>query len=115
MDLWYHEEFNGKMNYFVKIESSGRNRDNPKFMSLEIFIINVPDEEILIHSLTALGLNENSFTYNSTQIGWFDRIILTKNQRTFTGNTDPPSCRCKCLQGKTNRYRNGMQSITFPT
>ena len=87
VDLWYHEEFNGKMNYFVKIESGGRNRDNPKFMKLGDIYRNVPDEEIL-YTATALGLNENSFKYNSTQIGWFDRIILTKNQRTFTGSTD---------------------------
>lgn len=87
VDLWYHEEFNGKMNYFVKIEPTGRNRDNPKYMKLGDIYRNVPGDEIL-YTAQVLGLNENSFRNNSSQIGWFDRIILSKNQRTFIGKAN---------------------------
>lgn len=87
VDLWYHEEFNRKMNYFVKIESTGINRDNPKFMKLGEVYRNVPDEEIL-YTAQVLGLDENFFRNRLTQTGWFDRIILSKYQRTFIGETN---------------------------
>lgn len=87
VDLWYHEEFNGKMNYFVKIEAAGRNRDNPKYMKLGDIYRNVPDEEI-INTAGILGINESSFRNRLSPIGWFDLIILSRDQRTFIGNAD---------------------------
>lgn len=87
VDLWYHEEFNGKMNYFVKIESGGRNRDNPKFMKLGDIYRNVPVDEVQ-NTAKILGINEDSFKNKLSQIGWFDQIILSKDQRTFIGQTN---------------------------
>jgi len=87
VDLWYHEDFNGKMNYFVKMEPTGRNRDNPKFMKLGDIYRNVPDEEILYTS-GVLGVNEDSFRNRQAQIGWFDLVILSKDQRTFIGEAN---------------------------
>lgn len=87
VDLWYHEEFNGKMNYFVKIEPGGRNRDNPKSMILGESYRNVPEKEIL-DTTRILGLNRNSFEKSTKSVGWLDRIILSQYQRTFTGHTD---------------------------
>lgn len=84
VDLWYHEEFNGRMNYFVKIESTGRNRDNQKNMKLGDIYRNIPDDEIL-YAAQVLGINENSFRNKLSKIGWFDQIILSKEQRTFVG------------------------------
>ncbi|ANX00190.1 hypothetical protein CSTERLE_00560 [Thermoclostridium stercorarium subsp. leptospartum DSM 9219] len=91
VDLWYHEEFSGKMNYFVKIEPTGRNRDNPKFMKLGDIYRNVPEEEIT-NTARILGLNADMFRNRLSPIGWLDRIVLSKYQRTFTGNTEnlPP-------------------------
>lgn len=87
VDLWYHEEINGKYQYFVKIEPEGRNRDNPKYMKLDDPYRNVPDDE-LSYTAKALGIKEDSFRYTKRQIGWYDKIVLSKYQRTFTGSTD---------------------------
>ncbi|MFY9441484.1 MAG: DUF5704 domain-containing protein [Tepidanaerobacteraceae bacterium] len=87
VDLWYHEEINGKYQYFVKIEPEGRNRDNPKYMKLDDPYRNVPDDE-LSYTAKALGIKEDSFRYTKKQIGWYDKIVLSKYQRTFTGSTD---------------------------
>ncbi len=85
VDLWYHEDFNGKMNYFVKIESTGRNRDNPKSMILGDIYRNVAQREI-IDTARILGLNQDSFEKASRSIGWLDQIVLSQCQRTFTGS-----------------------------
>lgn len=85
VDLWYHEEIGGKMNYFVKTEAGGKNRDNPRFMKLGDIFRNVPGEEIR-NTARILGVDEYSFRNTMSQIGWYDRIILSKHQRTFIGD-----------------------------
>ena len=84
VDLWYHENFNGKQNYFVRIESTGRNRDNPKNMVLGDIYRNVEETEIT-DTARILGLNRDSFSKATHPVGWLDQLILSQNQRTFTG------------------------------
>jgi len=85
VDLWYHDDFDGKMNYFVKIEPSGRNRNNPISMTLADILRNVPDEEIT-DTARLLGINEKTFRSRKENIGWFDLITLSQYQRTFIGS-----------------------------
>lgn len=87
VDLWYHEEFSGKMQYFVKIEPGGRNRDNPKSMVLGERNRNVSETEI-IDTARILGLNRNTFEKAARPVGWLDKIILSQYQRTFAGKQD---------------------------
>jgi len=85
VDLHYHAEFNGKVNYYVALVPEGRNRDNPLFMELGNRFRNVPEKEIK-DTARLLGIdNIDSFKYKKDNIGWFDKIILSKYQRTFIG------------------------------
>lgn len=90
VDLWYHEDFNNKMYYFVKIEPAGRNRENPKSMVLGDLKRNVPEEEIN-DTARILGMNRDSFWKGKRTIGWFDQIILSQYQRTFIGPKKVPA------------------------
>ncbi|MDD4729935.1 MAG: hypothetical protein PHN55_14450, partial [Dysgonamonadaceae bacterium] len=81
----YHAEFNGKVNYYVALIPEGRNRDNPLFMELGNRFRNVPEKEIK-DTAKLLGINNiDSFKYKKDNIGWFDKITLSKYQRTFIG------------------------------
>jgi hypothetical protein len=85
VDLYYHEEFGGKENYFVKIEPLAKNRDNTKSMKLGNAYRNVPDSDIS-YAAGVLGMDENAFRNTQREIGWLDKIILSKYQRTFVGD-----------------------------
>jgi len=85
VDLWYHDSFGGKMNYFVKISPDDpRNVNNTKYMKLGDLYRNVPDNEIKDTS-RILGIDEYTFRNSSVEIGSFDHITLSEGQRTFIG------------------------------
>jgi len=85
VDLWYHDSFNGKMNYFVKISPDDpRNVNNIKYMKLGDLYRNVPEEEITDTS-QILGIDQYAFKDRSVEIGRFDYITLSEGVRTFIG------------------------------
>ncbi len=87
-DLWYHDDFGGNMNYFVKIDpEDARNRSNKQTMKLGDIYRNVPPEEIT-DTAGILGISSNLLMNRNADIGWFDRIKLSLNQRTFIGPKD---------------------------
>ena len=85
VDLWYHDSFGGKMNYFVKISPDDpRNLNNIKIMKLGDLYRNVPEDEITDTS-SILGIDDYIFKNRSVEIGRFDHISLSEGQRTFIG------------------------------
>jgi hypothetical protein len=85
VDLWYHDSFGGKMNYFVKISPDDpRNLNNTKYMKLGDLYRNVPEDEIMDTS-SILGIDDYIFKNRSVEIGRFDHISLSEGQRTFIG------------------------------
>ncbi|MCX7920462.1 MAG: DUF5704 domain-containing protein [Clostridia bacterium] len=84
VDLWYNEKFNGKMNYFVKV-GSDKDTTNTKYIKLGDPYRNVPNQEIS-DTARILSINENTFRNQSSRLGWFSNIILSKPLRTYIGN-----------------------------
>ena len=85
VDLWYHDSFGGKMNYFVKISPDDpRNVNNIKYMKLGDLYRNVPEDEITDTALI-LGIDEYAFKNRNAGIGRFDHISLSEAQRTYIG------------------------------
>lgn len=88
VDLYYNERFNGKENYFVKIESgsTSRNRLNVKYTKLGDPFRNVPITE-MTETSRIQSIVQNQFVSQDTKLGWFDWVYLSSGLRTFVGDS----------------------------
>lgn len=86
VDIWYSEYFDSKNHYFVKVGSE-EDKKNVKYIKLGDPDRNAPKEYIKNTSLI-LGMTENAFLEQKAKLGWFNRIILAKPLRLFTGDME---------------------------
>jgi hypothetical protein len=86
VDLYYHQYFDGDMQYFVKIDEN-KNRDNTQYMQFSDIASNISQETITA-TTDILGISENTFMTQAAKLGWLDWVVLSKPLRTFVGNTE---------------------------
>ncbi len=87
VDLYYSNEiFDGKTQYFVKIDDNTLNRKNIKYCTMGDPYRNVSETD-LVNTANIIGMTPSAFKSQKAKLGYLDLTVLTNKLRTFTGDT----------------------------